>query len=342
MAEATQVRSVPDDARPLLEIHDLVRHFDVSPPWLNRFVESRGRAVVKAVDGVDFRIGKGETFSLVGESGCGKSTVARLVVGLYRPTAGSIRFDEVEIGTPAGAGDRQRMQPRMQMIFQDPYGSLNPRLTAGEIIAEPLIIHHLGNARERQEKIEEAAGWVGLDKSDLGRYPHQFSGGQRQRIAIARAIIPEPSLIIADEPLSALDMSVQSQAINLLMYLGRVRNLTYLFITHDLGVVRYMADRVAVMYLGRIVELAPAGALFESPLHPYSRALIQALPRPGGGKRQPGSGLEGDVPSPINPPPGCAFHPRCEQAAELCRQRAPRLEAHSPTRWTACHFADLS
>ncbi len=297
---------------------------------------------VQALRGVSLSLVEGETLALVGESGCGKTTLAKTLGLLLPPDGGSIQFEGEPLESGAGRSALAPFRRRIQMIFQDPYGSLNPRLTAGEIIAEPLIIHHLGNARERQEKIEEAAGWVGLDKSDLGRYPHQFSGGQRQRIAIARAIIPEPSLIIADEPLSALDMSVQSQAINLLMYLGRVRNLTYLFITHDLGVVRYMADRVAVMYLGRIVELAPAGALFESPLHPYSRALIQALPRPGGGKRQPGSGLEGDVPSPINPPPGCAFHPRCEQAAELCRQRAPRLEAHSPTRWTACHFADLS
>ncbi|MDP6172694.1 MAG: ATP-binding cassette domain-containing protein, partial [Rhodospirillales bacterium] len=231
---------------------------------------------VQALRGVSLSLVEGETLALVGESGCGKTTLAKTLGLLLPPDGGSIQFEGEPLESGAGRSALAPFRRRIQMIFQDPYGSLNPRLTAGEIIAEPLIIHHLGNARERQEKIEEAAGWVGLDKSDLGRYPHQFSGGQRQRIAIARAIIPEPSLIIADEPLSALDMSVQSQAINLLMYLGRVRNLTYLFITHDLGVVRYMADRVAVMYLGRIVELAPAGALFESPLHPYSRALIQA------------------------------------------------------------------
>ncbi len=336
MAEATQVRSVPDDARPLLEIHDLVRHFDVSPPWLNRFVESRGRAVVKAVDGVDFRIGKGETFSLVGESGCGKSTVARLVVGLYRPTAGSIRFDEVEIGTPAGAGDRQRMQPRMQMIFQDPYASLNPRWRVAAIVAEPIRTRRLvaGGAAIRA-RVGELLGQVGLAAADGEKYPHEFSGGQRQRISIARALAGEPEFLVCDEPTSALDVSVQAQILNLMKALQRQLGLTYLFISHDLAVVYHVSTTVGVMYLGRLVEWAPTKALFEAPKHPYTRMLLDAIPDLDmtGRQRIP---VAGEVPSPINPPSGCAFHPRCPHAEDRCRMEPPRA-ARSGDGTVACH-----
>ncbi len=332
-------------ATPLLEAYDLEKRFPLpGAGWLG------GKArQVQALRGVSLTLRQGETLALVGESGCGKTTLAKTLALLLAPDGGSIRFAGQAVSSGSGRRALAPFRRRIQMIFQDPYGSLNPRLTAGEIIAEPLIIHRLGNAARRRQRVAEAAAAVGMESADLGRYPHQFSGGQRQRIAIARAIVAEPSLIIADEPLSALDMSVQSQVINLLADLGAARRLTYLFITHDLGVVHYLADRVAVMYLGRIVELAPTQALFAAPRHPYSRALIHAQPRPGRGKRRPGSSLKGDVASPIEPPPGCAFHPRCPLTAAICRESTPRLEArsgdgasHSESHWAACHFADPS
>ncbi len=321
---------------PLLEARDLEKRFAL--PGGRR----RG---VQALRGVDLSLHQGETLALVGESGCGKTTLAKVLALLEAPDNGSIHFAGETVQGRAGRRALAPFRRRIQMIFQDPHGSLNPRLTAGEIIAEPLIIHRLGNARERRQRTAQAAAAVGIEGADLARYPHQFSGGQRQRIAIARAIIAEPSLIIADEPLSALDMSVQSQVINLLAELGRTRGLTYLFITHDLGVVGYLADRVAVMYLGRIVELAPTQALFAAPRHPFSRALLDALPRPGRGKRRPGHSLTGEPPSPIEPPPGCAFHPRCPRAAPICNQRMPRLESPSgedKSHMAACHFAGSS
>jgi len=322
---------------PLLEAIDIFKHFPVK----GRGFPGSKRQTLKAVEGVSFHVGKGETLALVGESGCGKTTLARTAALLHRPTSGSVKFDGKELTTL----DRRELKPirrRFQMIFQDPYSSLNPRMSAGAIIAEPLIIHKVGNRAQRREKIEELAISVGLRPDDLGRYPHQFSGGQRQRIAIARALALNPEVIIADEPVSALDVSIQSQVLNLMNDLQEERGIAYLFISHDLAVVRHFADRAAVMYLGRIVEQARTEDLFENPRHPYTRALIEAAPRVGRGKRRPGKALAGDVPSPINPPKGCPFNPRCPMAKESCRASVPALEAVSgdAEHWAACFFAD--
>jgi len=293
-----------------------------------------GGRILRAVAGVDLTLARGETLALVGESGCGKTTLGRAVVGLYPPTAGSIRFHGQSGGTTA--------RRAIQMIFQDPYGSLNPRLPIGEVIAEPLKIHRIGSRAERRERARELIQQVGLPVDALNRYPHQFSGGQRQRIAIARALAPEPEIIVADEPLSALDVSIQSQILNLMAALKESRGLAYLFISHDLAAVHHIADRVAVMYLGRIVELGRRDALFARPSHPYTQALIQAIPRIGQGKRRRGRAIAGDVPSPLAPPPGCAFHPRCPKAQEICRVERPVLAspAGRPDHAAACHFAD--
>jgi oligopeptide transport system ATP-binding protein len=322
---------------PILELRRLALHFPVKEPGLF----GRHRGVVRAVDGVDLRIGKGETIALVGESGCGKSTLARTAALLYRPTGGEVLFH----GQAVAARSRRAQRPlrrAVQMVFQDPYASLNPRLTAGVIIAEPLVIHGIGTAAERRQRAEAAADSVGLRAGDLNRYPHQFSGGQRQRIAIARALILEPELVIADEPVSALDVSIQSQVLNLMKDLQAERNLAYLFIGHDLAVVRQFADRVAVMYLGKIVEEAPTEELFANPRHPYTRALIASAPKVGQGKRKPGAAIQGDVPSPMRPPPGCPFHPRCPLAADICRTDLPMLEAvaQAADHSAACHFKD--
>ncbi len=323
------------NATPLLETRNLVKHFPVKGPGL--FAATRG--TVRAVDGVDLAVHPGETVALVGESGCGKTTVARAAALLQRPTTGSVRFAGREL-TGLGKRALRPLRRRIQMVFQDPFASLNPRLPVGAIIAEPLVIHGIGDGAERRQRVARLARSVGLDPGDMDRYPHQFSGGQRQRIAIARALAPEPEMIIADEPVSALDVSIQSQVLNLLKDLQETHGLAFLFISHDLAVVRHFADRVAVMYLGRIVEEAPAEALFADPRHPYTRALIAAAPEIGRGKRRPGAALAGDVPSPMAPPPGCAFHPRCPLTAEVCRRTAPRLDAAGAGHAAACHFKD--
>ena len=289
----------------LLELHAVSRDFDVSRPWLNRLIEGEPRRSLRAVDGVSFAVNAGETLALVGESGCGKSTVARLIVGLYAPSEGRIAF-----------GGR-----RMQMIFQDPYASLNPRWRVKDIVAEP--IRFLKEDAPLKEQVENLLVQVGLSAEDGDRYPHEFSGGQRQRISIARALAGEPDLLVCDEPTSALDVSVQAQILNLMADLQSRLGLTYLFISHNLAVVSQIADRVGVMYLGRIVELASARSLFARPRHPYTRMLLDAVPDLGmtGKPRVP---VAGEVPNPLAPPPGCAFHPRCPHANERCRMERPQ------------------
>jgi len=326
-------------AEPLLRVRGLVRHFDVSPPWLNRLLEGSARRHVRAVDGIDFEIRRGETFSLVGESGCGKSTVARLVVGLHRPTAGSIRFAGRELAGVRDRAEVPEVQARMQMIFQDPYASLNPRWRVAEIVAEPIRVHgSLGARAAVRERVAELLAQVGLAAADGERYPHEFSGGQRQRISIARALAGEPDFLVCDEPTSALDVSVQAQILNLMKALQRRYHLTYLFISHDLAVVYHVSTTVGVMYLGRLVEQAPTRTLFASPRHPYTRMLLDAIPdleRTG----RPRTPVAGEVPSPIHPPPGCAFHPRCPHAAERCRRERPAPRSLGET-VVACHAVE--
>ena len=297
----------------LLEVAGLRKHFR----------RPDGRAVVRAVDGIGFTLGRGETLGIVGESGCGKSTLARTVLRLTEPTAGAIRFD----GDDLLALDRRALRARrrdMQIVFQDPYASLDPRLTVGAIVAEPLAIHRVGDRRARARRVAELLATVGLEPEAATRYPHEFSGGQRQRIGIARAVALEPKLVVADEPVSALDLSIQSQILNLLVELRRRLGLAYIFISHDLAVVEHVSDRVAVMYLGRVVETAAADDLFDAPKHPYTQALISAIPEPDPARRRERIVLAGDIPNPEAPPPGCPFHPRCPQAMDRCRREAPR------------------
>ena len=331
-------RAMPAAAgtEPLIEVRDLARHFDVSPPLLNRLLNRLPRLTLKAVDGVDFAIPRGETFSLVGESGCGKSTVARLVVGLYPPTRGEIRFE----GTPISGLKRRREQApfrrRMQMIFQDPYASLNPRWHVRTIVAEPLRAFGLvGSSAEARERVGALLRQVGLSPADGDKYPHEFSGGQRQRISIARALSSEPEFLVCDEPTSALDVSVQAQILNLMKDLQQRLGLTYLFISHNLAVVRHISDRVGVMYLGKLVEVASPRTLFASPRHPYTRLLLETIPdiEMTGRTRVP---VAGEVPSPIRPPPGCPFNPRCPFANERCRVEVPLLKPYGET-LAACH-----
>jgi peptide/nickel transport system ATP-binding protein len=330
------VTDIVNSAAPLLSVDGLVRHFDVSAPFLNRLFERLDRSYVKAVDGIGFDIGRGETFSLVGESGCGKSTVARLIVGLYQPTAGSIKYEGVEIGPSEAAQDRKRMQPHMQMIFQDPYASLNPRWRVADIVAEPLRVRGLlSGKREILGRVGDLLSQVGLSPADGERFPHEFSGGQRQRISIARALAGEPEFLVCDEPTSALDVSVQAQILNLMKELQDRLGLTYLFISHDLAVVYHVSTKVGVMYLGKLVEWADTKTLFENPRHPYTRMLLDAIPdlEMTGRQRIP---VAGEVPSPINPPSGCAFHPRCPHAEERCRAEAPVAQIHDGVH-VACH-----
>ena len=324
---------------PMLSVTNLKRVFDVSAPWLNRILEGKGRSIVRAVDGVNFSISKGETFSLVGESGCGKSTVARLIVGLYEPSEGSINFEGVEIDKASERAKHPDIQGRMQMIFQDPYASLNPRWRVGDIVAEPLRFRRLLTGKaEIEQRVGELLAQVGLSPLDARKYPHEFSGGQRQRISIARALAGEPEFLVCDEPTSALDVSVQAQILNLMKDLQRKLNLTYLFISHNLAVVYHVSDKVGVMYLGRLVEWADTRTLFERPLHPYTRMLLDAIPDLDmtGRARTP---VAGEVPSPLNPPPGCSFHPRCPLANERCRREVPKALAVEGGA-VACHAVE--
>jgi peptide/nickel transport system ATP-binding protein len=326
-------------ATPMLETQDLARFFDVSRPMLQRLLVGESRRILRAVDGVSFSIPKGTTLSLVGESGCGKSTVARLVVGLYRPTRGTVVFDGQDLARARADAAQRR---RMQMIFQDPYASLNPRWRVRDIIAEP--IRAFGLAKDSagiNAKVAELLTHVGLSPLDGQKYPHEFSGGQRQRISIARALSSNPEFLVCDEPTSALDVSVQAQILNLMKDLQREFGLTYLFISHNLAVVRQVSDRVGVMYLGRLVELAPAETLFITPRHPYTRALMEAIPDLDmtGRQRIP---VGGEVPSPINPPSGCPFHPRCPLANDRCKAERPDLIAArgTPETAVACHAVE--
>lgn len=321
---------------PLVQASDLAMDFDVSAPWLNRVLERKGRQHLHAVDGVSFEIERGGTLALVGESGCGKSTVARLLVGLYAPTRGTVQFDGRDAHAAFRSADALAFRRRIQMIFQDPYASLNPRWTVEHIVGEPLLEHGLATgAQALRERVAELLASVGLSARDMVKYPHQFSGGQRQRISIARALATHPEFLVCDEPTSALDVSVQAQVLNLMKDLQRERGLTYLFISHNLAVVRHMSDRVGVMYLGRLVELADKRTLFAAPRHPYTRMLIDAIPKlhDTGRARTP---VQGEVPNPLSPPPGCSFHPRCPLANERCRSERPALLSFGGVR-VACH-----
>jgi peptide/nickel transport system ATP-binding protein len=322
--------------RPLLEVRDLARDFDVSRPWLNRVIEGSHRQILHAVAGVSFAIKRGETLSLVGESGCGKSTVARLICGLYAPTRGSILFDGVDLATIAKRSDMLTMRRRFQMIFQDPYASLNPRWRVQEIVAEPIRSHNLiHDERALQKRVGELLTSVGLSPLDGEKYPHEFSGGQRQRISIARALSSNPEFLVCDEPTSALDVSVQAQILNLMRDLQREHGLTYLFISHNLAVVSHISNRVGVMYLGRIVEIADTRTLFARPLHPYTQMLQSAIPdiTMSGKPRTP---VAGEVPNPLDPPSGCTFNPRCPYAKDKCRTVVPELLPFDGAE-VACH-----
>jgi oligopeptide transport system ATP-binding protein len=317
----------------LLDIRELKKHFPAPGGFL-----SRGTGVIRAVDGVSLQVQRGETLGLVGESGCGKSTLARMILRLEAPTAGQIRFEGEDILAWKGNA-LKAFRRKVQMVFQDPYSSLNPRQTAGGIIEEPLHVHHHSGGREEiKKKLRELASVVGLDEEQLTRYPHEFSGGQRQRIGIARALILKPRLVIADEPVSALDVSIRAQILNLLKRLQREFDLTYLFITHDLGVVRHMSDRIAVMYLGKIVELGGAEQVCAAPVHPYTRALLSAVPSMDPLRKSERTVLFGEMPSPAAPPQGCAFHPRCPVRIGICEEREPLLERDGAGRWVACHL----
>src|SRR5579872_6761375 len=318
----------------LIDIKGLKVHFPIKGGLLGRTV-----ARVKAVDGVDLFVRRGETLGLVGESGCGKSTTGRAILQLIKPTAGSVKLNGIEL-TQLSSDQVRQKRSEMQMIFQDPYGSLSPRFTVGQIISEPLENFKRGNKNEIRDKVQSLLQVVGLNPYYTNRFPHEFSGGQRQRIGIARALALNPSLVIADEPVSALDVSIQAQVLNLLQELQGKFGLTYLFVAHNLSVVKHISDRVAVMYLGRIVELAVSEDLYEMPLHPYTQALLSAIPVPDPqveAKRKRII-LEGDVPSPVNPPPGCNFHPRCWKAQAICREVIPPLEEKQPHHFAACHF----
>jgi len=318
----------------LLKVEGLVKHFPILAGVFQRQV-----GVVHAVDGVTFDVRKGETFGLVGESGCGKSTAGRTILQLYRPTAGNVFFDGIDLVKLKGE-ELRRLRRRMQMIFQDPYASLNPRMSVGEILAEPLVVHEVAKGQEIRERVDELLNIVRLSPGFAARYPHEFSGGQRQRIGVARALALEPEFIVCDEPISALDVSIQAQVINLLEDLQSQFNLAYLFIAHDLSVVRHISQRVAVMYLGLLVEMAERNELYSHPLHPYTQALLSAVPIPDPFKEEKRQRiiLEGDVPSPVNPPSGCHFRTRCPLAEKICAEREPEWREVAPNHWVACHL----
>jgi peptide/nickel transport system ATP-binding protein len=318
------------DAHPLLAVEGLAKHYGTG-----RGLFGRTGATVRAVDGVSFEIAHGETLGLVGESGCGKSTAGKAILRLIEPTAGSVKLDGVEV-TTLSARALHAQRRNMQVIFQDPYASLNPKMTAAALVGEPFINYHLHTPPERQERVAALFARVGLRPDHMARYPHEFSGGQRQRLGIARALALEPRLLIADEPVSALDVSVQAQVINLMVRLQQDLGLSYLFIAHDLAVVRHISDRVAVMYLGRIVELAAVEELFAAPAHPYTKMLLEAVPVPG--KRRRKSPLRGEPPSPLSPPTGCHFHPRCPLAVARCRSETPALRTIANGHQAACHL----
>lgn len=326
-------------AYPMLEVENLTKYFDVSKPMLARAIERLPRQILKAVDGVSFKIEPGKTFSLVGESGCGKSTVAKLIVGLHKPSRGVIRFDGTDVADAKSTVQNAALRRRWQMIFQDPYASLNPRWRVRDIIAEPIRVFELAPSKaETYERVGELLTQVGLSPIDGDKYPHEFSGGQRQRISIARALSSNPEFLVCDEPTSALDVSVQAQILNLMKDLQKDFGLTYLFISHNLAVVYHLSDTIGVMYLGRLCEVASAKELFRQPQHPYTRLLLETIPdlEMTGREREP---VGGEVPNPITPPSGCGFHPRCPFANERCKTEAPTLTERSDHK-VACHAAE--
>ncbi len=330
---AVQPNTASDDRlAPVLSVRDLKKHFTI-----HKGILRRNAGCVFAVDGVSFSIARGETVGLVGESGCGKSTVGRAILRLIEPTAGRIELDGHDI-THLARSQLRPFRRQMQIIFQDPFSSLDPRMRAGDIVGEPLRVHRIARGRKRTEKVAELFARVGLRRAQMGNYPHQFSGGQRQRIGIARALALSPKLIIADEPVSSLDVSIQAQVLNLMVDLQRELGLAYLFISHNLAVVEHISHRIAVMYLGRIVEYTDKKSLFTSPQHPYTELLLSAVPVPDPAIKRKKRVLQGDVPSPVNPPAGCHFHSRCPYAIELCRAETPRLREIRPGHWAACHL----